>query len=161
MSGSRFIYGDDEALIKWAEERIPHQQFRTDAVAIGHERNGKVVAVAVFDTFSPNDCLVGVASDQSWRWSTPEFATVVMAFPFIQCGFSRISCIVSSRNERSLRYTRHFGWRQEGLLREAGREGEDLILFGMLRRECPYLSVAHGGAGIKHRPALYRFTPCA
>lgn len=159
MNASRFIYGDDERLVKWAEERIPDHRFRADAVAIGHERNGRIVAVAVFDTFAPNDCLVGLASDGSWRWSTPEFATVVMAYPFVQCGFSRISCIVSTLNERSLRYTRHFGWREEGLLREAGPHGEDMVLFGMLRRECPYLSAASGGAGIKVRATLYRTTP--
>lgn len=149
---NRLIYGEDERLVRWAEERIPHQQFREDAKAIGHERGGQLVAVCVFDTFSPNSCCVGLAADTSgrlpsWRWSSREFAIACMAYPFLQCGFNHITCIVSALNERSLRYTRKFGWVQEGILREAGPEGEDMILFGMLRRECRWLPPL-AGAGI-------------
>lgn len=151
MSG-RLVYGDDERLVRWAEQRIPHHRFRDDAVAIGHERADELVAVAVFDTFSPNSCMVGLAADTggrpaAWRWSSREFAMAAMAYPFLQCGFNHITCIISALNERSLRYTRHFGWVQEGVLREAGPLGEDMMIFGMLRRECRWLPPL-AGAGI-------------
>lgn len=145
---SRYIYGEDERLVAWAEARVSHQRFRSDACAIGHERDGELVGVAVFDTFSGTSCVVGLASDGSRRWMTREFAIRVMAFPFLQCGFARITCFVSTLNEASLRYTRHFGWVEEGRLREAGPTGEDMIVFGLLRRECRFLSIANGGAGI-------------
>lgn len=151
---SQFVYGDDEHLVAWAEAKIPHHRFRDDAKAIGHERDGEIVGVAVFDTFSPNGCCMGLASDGSRRWMTRDFAVAVMAYPFVQCGFNRITCIISALNEPSLRYTRHFGWTQEGVFREAGPLGEDMILFGMLRRECPFLAPIYGGAGIKRRRAV-------
>lgn len=146
---SRFIYDAHEDLVKWAETKIPHHEFRADARAIGHERNGQIVGAVVYDTFSPKSCLVGLASDGSRLWMTREFAIRAMAYPFNQCGFSHISCIVSALNPESLRYTRHFGWVQEGVLREAGPLGEDMILFGMLRRECKWLpDIAFSGKAI-------------
>lgn len=134
-----YLYGHDERLIAWAQSRL-QCEFRSDAKAIGLERNGDIAGAVVFDTFSPGDCLVHLVSDGSRRWLTREFITRSMAYPFLQIGQPRISCIISSGNTDSLRFTRHFGWTQEGVLREAGAEGEDLILFGMLRRECRFLS---------------------
>lgn len=131
---------DRDDLIPWAEERCPDRpRFRSDAHAIAIERDEEIAAVCVFDTFSENDCLVALASDGSRRWMTREFAVRCMAYPFIQLGLARISCLVSASNYASLRYTQHFGWKREGIMREAGLHGEDLILFGMLSRECRWL----------------------
>lgn len=133
-----FVYGRDEELVAWAQARIPDCRFRDDARAIGRQKNGEIVGVVVYDTFSTNQCFVHLASGAR-KWMSPEFAYHAMAFPFIQCGFPRISCIVSEANFLSLRFTRLFGWTEEGRLREAGPNGEDLVLFGMLRHECRYL----------------------
>jgi len=151
---SRYIYDRHDELVAWAEQRIRGHNFRDDAVAIGHERDGIIVGVAVFDTFSPNACLVGLASDGSRRWMTRAFAVRAMSYPFVQCGFRHIGCIVSSRNEASLRFTRGFGWTQEGVLREAGPEGEDMIMFGMLRRECRWLPMPMRMGGATPRRAV-------
>lgn len=136
---SGFIYGDDERLVAWAEDKIRHGRFRNDAQAIGHTINGELVGVVVYDTFSARSCLVSLASNGTKRWMTHEFAARAMAYPFLQCGFARLDAKVSSTNEQSLRFTRHFGFKEEGVSRQAGRDGEDLILFGMLRRECRFL----------------------
>ncbi len=137
---SRYVYDRQEELVEWAQERIDHCQFREDAVAIGHERHGTLVGVVVYDTWSPQNAFVHIASDGSRRWFTREFAIRAMAFPFQQAGCSRISCIISAGNKASLAFTRGFGgWVEEGRLREAAPGLQDIILFGMLRRECVYL----------------------
>jgi RimJ/RimL family protein N-acetyltransferase len=136
----RFVYDQHEMLVAWAEERIQDCKFRDDAKAIGQEEDGVITAVVVFDTFATNNCFVHVAAGAR-RWITPEFATLVMAFPFIQCGLPRISCIVSVDNRPSRVLTRWFGWKQEGLIRKGSPSGEDMLLFGMLREECRWLPV--------------------
>lgn len=134
----RYVYGDDERLLPWAEERIPFGSFRDDAHAIGYEKDGRLVAVVVFDTFSTTGCFVHLASEGR-KWMSRDFAAVAMAYPFIQCGFPRVTCIVSTNNAMSVRFTRLCGWVQEGVMRGAGNEGEDILIFGMLRRECRWL----------------------
>ena len=142
----QFRYHDAAEMVRWAEERISGCRFRDDATAIGMERAGALAAVVVYDTFSPSNCFVSLAAAER-HWFTHEFAIRAMAYPFVQCRFTRINCLISSNNRLSLTFTRQFGWRQEGVLREAGADGEDVLVFGMLRRECRYLSRAFGGAG--------------
>jgi hypothetical protein len=136
-----YLYGEDERLLPWAQERLRHIRFRPDAKTIGiASTDGAVRSVTVFDTFSVNDCLVHTASDGQWGWFTREYALRTMTYPFVQCGLKRITCLISSRNERSLRFTTRFGgWVEEGVQREAGLEGEDLFVFGMLKRDCLWL----------------------
>jgi hypothetical protein len=136
-----YVYGEDAELVPWAEiHTSPEHRFRPDAKAIGMRVDGQLRAVAIYDNFSLNDCLFGIASDGSRRWVTREYCRRVMAYPFIQCDFSRITCIVSRHNKPSLALTKRFGgWQLEGVLREAGTKGEDLLVFGMLRRDCLWL----------------------
>lgn len=126
-------------MIRWAEARLEGAQFRDDAVAIGNERNGRLCAVVVFDTFSTTSCLVHLVSDGSKKWMTRDFIRAGFAYPFIQCGYRRIATLVSANNEAALKLNQHFGWVIEGRMREDGLHGEDNIVMGMLRRECRYV----------------------
>lgn len=149
----RLIYGDDERLIAWAEARIPQSRFRPDAKAIGvTQAGGEVQAVFVYDTFSGTGCFMHVAAEGR-HWLPDDHRTVmtpIFAFPFLQCGFARISCVISARNRPSLAFATWCGCRREGLLREAAPDGSDYVLLGMLRRECRWIL----GAGKSEAPAL-------
>ena len=147
-----YIYpsSDDPAvldgLLAWSVERIRSTiepgfcRFRSDATAIGHAINGRLVGVVIYDTFTTGDCLFHTASDGAGRWVTKEFIIRAMAYPFHQLRQRRLTALVSEHNAASLRFTRHFGWKQEGVLREAGARGEDVILFGMLLSECRWIA---------------------
>lgn len=127
------------AMIRWAEKRLEGAKFRDDARAIGNERDGRLCAVSIYDTFTTTSCLVHLVSDGSKKWMTREFIVAGFAYPFVTCGFSRISAVVSVNNAEALRLNLHFGWVKEGVLREDGEDFSDNILLGMLRRECRWL----------------------
>lgn len=134
------VYGRRDELVEWAEERIPGCKFRDDAQTIGLAApDGAIIAATVFDTFSTSSCFVSVAADTSRNWLTRAYLYHCFAYPFIQCDFRRITCVISEHNAASLKFTRACGWVEEGVNREGGPEGEDLIIFGMLRRECRWL----------------------
>lgn len=137
-----YLYGEEDELLPWAAAKIsPMHRFRSDAKAIGMVSGGRVRAVVAYDTFSDNDCRVHLASDGKSNWMTREFAVRAMAYPFIQCNFTRISSLNSILNRPALQFALRFGWVKEGVQREAGWEGEDLLILGMLRRECRWLAV--------------------
>lgn len=134
------VYGRTAELVAWAEERIPGCKFRDDAQTIGLAApDGSIIASTVFDTFSTSSCFISVAADTSRNWLTRAYLYHCFAYPFIQCDFRRVTCVVSERNHASLRFTRACGWTQEGIIRAGGTDGEDVIIFGMLRRECRWL----------------------
>lgn len=134
----RVIYDQDDRLIPWAEQRIG-EKFRSDARAIGQERDGQIVAAVVYDNFSNVDCNMHIASDGSGKWLTRELLVRAFAFPFIQCGFRRVTGLVPADNAEALKFDLHLGFEIEGRCREAMPDGSDVIVLGMLRRNCRYI----------------------
>lgn len=135
----RVVYEPQDGMVAWAEARIPNNQFRPDARAIGITRNQELCGVVVFDNFSVGQCCLSVASDGSRRWITRELLIRVFAYPFVQLNYWRLTALVASTNADSLRFCESFGWVREGLLRQGAPNGDDMVVFGMLREECRYL----------------------
>lgn len=132
------IYGEDERLVRWAQAGMGGLAFRDDATAIGIERNGELRAVVVFDGFSHCDCNMHVVSDGSKRWLTREFLVHVFAYPFIQCGFRRVTGLVPSKNLEALRFDLKLGFQIEGHIRHAMPD-DDIVLLGMIRENCRFI----------------------
>ncbi|MFC3074920.1 GNAT family N-acetyltransferase [Shinella pollutisoli] len=145
------VYEPADEMIAWARERIDGAGFRDDARAIGLREDGAWRGVVVYDNFTTTGCWISVASDASRRWLTREFIVRSMIYPFVQLGYPRINACVSCKNAASLAFCDGFGWTQEGVMREAGSEGEDLIIFGLLRRECRWLPGRLTGKVSRHR----------
>ena len=159
MTSHMFVCDPDirESLLIWAEDLLK-VRFFSDAQCFGVMHRKGIGAVVVYDRFSDNDCVLHLASDGTGKWMTKEFLLASMHYPFNQCGLARITCMVAEDNKPSMTFTRTFGkrerktgkfagktgpnkgWFQEGRLRRAGPDGQDLILFGMLREECPYIT---------------------
>lgn len=134
------VYGENERVTKWMAEQIGINSFRDDAVSIGIERNGVLVGGAAFDTFSDRECVIHLASDGSKRWISREFIVHVFSYVFHQCNFRRITAFVSANNAPSLKIVQQFGFKEEGRARCAGADGEDVLMFGLLREECRYIT---------------------
>lgn len=136
---STVIYGQRERLIGWAAEHIGIRAFKSDAQAIGLERGGDLIAVAVFDTFSTTDCMIHIASDGSGHWLTRAFLAHVFSFPFIQCGYLRVMSPIDESNQRALRFNRHLGFEQEGRHPFAAKDGGAVLTMGLLRDHCRFI----------------------
>ncbi|QQE35008.1 GNAT family N-acetyltransferase [Agrobacterium tumefaciens] len=120
-------------------------KFRDDASAIGVRSDEGLHGVVVFDSFTTTGCWVSVVSDGGRKWITRELIIRVFAYPFIQLDYPRLNSFVSVNNADAIRFNEHFGFQREGVLREAGESGEDLIVYGMLRRECRWLPERFSG----------------
>lgn len=145
------VFQPQADIVAWVAERIGIT-FRDDAKAIGVTRDGKLAGGVVFDTFSDHSCCISVASDGTANWLTREFVAAVFAYPFSQLGLRRLSALVSVNNAASLRFVKAFGFTEEGRLREDGEDGEDLIVFGLLARECRHLP--HSFTGKRRRSGV-------
>lgn len=134
---SRIIYDEQERMTSWAAARMNHDgfRFRDDAQAIGREIDGELVAVVVFDTFSDGDCLIHVVSDGSRRWFSRPFVIMAMAYPFQQLHKRRITALVREDNDASNALCSNFGFVLEGRMRSAAGEGQDMLLWGLLRED--------------------------
>lgn len=134
----RIIYDQDERLLSWAAKIIGIERFREDARAIGQEVGGELNAVVVFDTFSPSDCHMHIASDGSRRWLNRELLIRAFAYPFIQCNLPRVTAMVPANNHAALKFDRHIGFVDEGFHPHAFHGG-DLRSLGLLRTSCRFI----------------------
>lgn len=134
---AKVIYGDEARLLPWAKARIGIS-FRRDAYSMGLERDGELVAVVVFDNFSDGDCNMHIASDGSRRWMNKDLLLAAFAYPFAQLGFRRVTGLVASSNEGSLRLAEHVGFVREGYHPRA-LPNDDLISLGLLKEHCRFV----------------------
>jgi len=134
-----YLYGLDYLLIPWVEERIEGMVFDKDAKAIGAARAGEIVACVVFDEFTRVGCQMAIASDGHKRWLTREYIVRTFCYPFVQCGLGRVGSLVSVENVQAIKLNQWMGFKQEGVIRQSGVHGEDMIAFGMLRDECRFV----------------------
>lgn len=139
MSVPGIILDDPDRLIAWAGEQLAIGFF-SDARAIGWGTADDIRAVAIYERWTGTDCVVHLVSDQRPGWLSRQFIASGFAYPFIVCGLRRITGLVPADNHRALKLNRHFGYRIEGQLRSASENGGDLIIMGMLREECPFIS---------------------
>ena len=134
------VYDRRDDLLAWAAEKMgsPNMQWAPDTATIGVERGDALCAVAAYNIFSGSGCCAHIATDGSRAWASRGILAALFAYPFIQCGLDRITLPISRKNIRSQILALKLGFSFEGRLAR-NHDGEDEILLGMLREECPWL----------------------
>lgn len=124
------IYEGDAAVARWAAERLGFESFGPCS-SIGVERNGVIVAAAVFNNFRwPDIEITFVRSDA--HWATPHVVRTILRYPFIQLNCKRITAITEATNHRARGFLCKLGFQQEGYHPDARPSG-DAVSFGLLR----------------------------
>lgn len=141
---SKLIYGQENRLLPWAEERTG-VTYRRDAYTIGLEKDGEIVAVVIYDAFGENDLNMHIASDGTRAWMNKALLVSAFAYPFIQLGMLRVTGLVPADNEAALKFDEHLGFVREGYHPKAGPGGKDLISLGLLKENCRFIpkGIAH------------------
>ena len=139
------LLANSEQLVAWVEDRLGTKFFR-DARAIGWGDDDRVRAAVAYERWTEVECSIHVASDGAGHWLTRPFLAAIFFYPFVQANRRRLTVPVPADNEHALRFVRHIGFRDEGVLRQAGADGCDIIILGMLRQECRFLPREYRGA---------------
>lgn len=134
---TRIVWDRPDEVAAWVAPRIGEEKFEL-ATAIGLERYGQLIAGVVYTGLTDRSVQMHIAAIPGKRWCTREFILAFFGYPFVQLRLSRVTALVRASNVDSLKFCDHIGMTREGVLREATAEG-DLVIFGMLRRECRYL----------------------
>lgn len=114
--------------------------------ALGVGRDGQLIAGVVYYNYEPRDrnIYVHIASD-SPRWSAPSTMRVLFAYPFIQLDCVRITALIPRSNRRCREFTmgdrkrKGMGFREEGCHPLGFLAKEDLMSYGLLRKNCRFI----------------------
>ena len=134
-----------KAMLDWAARRVGVEAWPDDSKAIGAVHDGRLVGVVVYNMFLDQGCSIHIATDKSRRWATRRTLDAFFRYPFIQCGLHRITGYTPADNMPALVLITRLGFRFEGVQREAFN-GRDLVVSGMLKRECRFLLPRDGEA---------------
>lgn len=110
------------------------------------DRGQLVGAVRVYDERGdPDNRMASImGASTSPRWFTKKtiqaVANMIYQDPPYGVGIRRLNSFIDASNERSITVTERIGFKREGVLRQAGSGRQDVIILGMLKEECPWLT---------------------
>jgi len=142
------LANQDEMVAKWVASRMPIFEFgSTPYTALGlMNQAGMIIAGCVYQNYTKADIHMHVAALPDKRWLNRPFLGECFRYPFEQLGCKRVTGLVPSKNTDAQRFDEHLGFIYEGRIRQILPDGDDLIIYGMLREECRFLKVGlnHG-----------------
>jgi len=136
---SRLIFDDNARVAAWCEQQIEHfSGWGSDPRAIGYELEGELAGAVVYTNYSGANVFATIAMTAP---ITKRFLFSIFWCPFVQFGVNHISCAIEASNLKSVNLCSRMGFLLEGRMREAAVGGEDVLIMGMLKRECPWLAI--------------------
>lgn len=146
--GKFIVANQDKQVAQWVASKITIFEFgSTPYTAIGlANETGALLAGVVYQNYTKTDIHMHVAALPGKRWLSRAFLGEGFRYPFEQLGCKRVTGLVPGRNIIAQQFDEHLGFTQEGRVRHILANGDDLIIYGMLREECRFLNVGrhHG-----------------
>lgn len=136
MLGS-VLFGADEMVGDFVKARVEDFEPR-NYTALGVIRNGALVAGVIYHNFRKTDLEVVIAAS-SPNWCFPATMRTLFAYPFGQLRVQRMTALVGRKNKPSRKLVLGLGFKEEGCCRKAFFNGEDAMIYGLLRNECKFL----------------------
>jgi len=127
MSVSRLIFDDKERVGTWVAERVKQLASWGDFYAMGAELNGELVSGVVYNNVGASNATCHIAVSKPTK-TLSELLDHAFVYAFKQLGLKRLTVFVESTNEKSLKITSHIGFVEEGVMHQAGDNGQDVIV---------------------------------
>jgi hypothetical protein len=129
----RVVYDHPQSFIGWASCELG-LEIVAPYYAIGFVENGKPKGAAVLQSYTGEDIELTIVG----AWSRGMFRIIAdYVFNHLKC--QRMTARTRVSNKKVARVMRGSGFRVEGQVRRYYPDGEDALLFGMLRLECRFL----------------------
>ena len=128
------------SLNKWASDRIKGKgEFPPDTGNIGIIKDGKIAAVCVYSDYTGSGVMMNIASDGTKRWLNRAFLRACFWWPFEMLKVRRVTGLVRVDQPDVIKFDKHLGFKEEGVIREGEEDGTDLVILGMLKSECRWI----------------------
>lgn len=138
----RIIGNQRQRGLEWAIPRLDAGVGHWDgASCLILERGGSITAVAVYNHYYPKKSVELSIASIGGGWLTRPFLSAVFRTPFVEWEMRRVGSSISADNHKSIRFCEHLGFQREGCIRQGAPNGQDLLLYGLLKEECRWGNV--------------------
>ena len=129
----------DTRVVDFVAERIGGRPEK--CMAVGLERDGVIVAGALYEKCNGRNVFFHGASDGTRRWATREFIRELVRFPFVERDVPRMTAVAAASNEAAIAFDQKLGFEEEGRLAQAAYDGSDSVYLTLWRHKCPWLAL--------------------
>jgi len=139
---TKVVYGQDQRVGQFVAKGLHDVDGLEDFgkfVTIGIEKNGDIVAGAVYNNMRSNGAipfdmnLAFYASSPAW--ATRSNMEAILGYPFHSLKLKRITAIVMKSNKKVKKLISSLGFKYEGKARQAWDGESDAFIYGMLKEE--------------------------
>lgn len=123
------------SVISWVAERLENTFFSEGSVALGFQRNDKLVAGVVYGDWNYRSIGASIVIDGP---ITSGFLAAMFHYPFIVCQVDKIIVQVSDDNIKSKTLACKLGFVEEARIKEACVNG-DMVLYTLPRNTCRFI----------------------
>jgi len=110
--------------------------WRPEATCIGCERDGQLVAAAMFDYCNGASIFAHIAVTGRF---TREWLWFICYYPFVQLGCQVVIGLVNETNHAAQRFDEHFGFRLQCAIPQADPDGA-LLIYTLRKEDCRFLT---------------------
>ena len=139
--GGDLSYMHGEIVVNWVARKISDKLGFDNPIGIGIMNwNHDIVVGVVLDNYrvESNSICVSLAITGKKAF-TRRFIKNVFRTIFNDIGVNRVSAMIEHDNVKSIRAIEALGFVREGVMREQSYNMKDLVVYGMLNRECRWL----------------------
>ena len=126
-----------EELGIWLANRLGSTYASGTSICIGFKENGIIKSVASFENYNGKSVLGHLAIDDGRM--NKEWAIYCFDYVFNQLKVNKLIGIVDSNNQKALRLDTHFGYIEECIIKDAGKDG-NLHILSMTKEQCKMLN---------------------
>jgi RimJ/RimL family protein N-acetyltransferase len=149
------VIGEKQWVAAWVAERLGRSVEDWGRFsAIGLWEDDGLIAGFVFNHFNPPDIAIHLAAVPGSNWCTKSVWAVVFDYVFNQLGCSRATGSIRGRNQKARKLAERLGGVLEGTLRKASPDGDDVVLYGLLKEDCKWIKAEFLKRSGKELPIL-------
>jgi RimJ/RimL family protein N-acetyltransferase len=122
--------------IAWAKQTIGISGLTGDVAAISVlDNQDQFLAVTLYSAYTRTNIDMHIAARPKSHWLSRAYFNASFELPFLVLEVPRITGLIRASNLNAQRFVSRLGFKYEGCMRRAFEDGEDLVLYGMLREE--------------------------
>jgi RimJ/RimL family protein N-acetyltransferase len=137
-SDAAHLRAEQHRFLAWAAARLDCD-WPPESLALAVLEGDEIRAVIVFNAFYERYASMHIVTDQTARWASRAVLAKIFTYAFDVLALERVSGYTPSRRIKAITMALRLGFVVEGRQREAAGDGDDLVLTGLLRRECRWL----------------------
>ncbi len=127
MTESRLVFDDRERVGEWVAKEVEQRCTWGSFYAMGAEVNGQIVSGVVFNNFNECNATAHIAVSKPNKLFL-ELLDHAFLYAFEKCGLRRLTGLVEADNSKALKLDKHIGFKEEGVMEQAGSDGQDIIV---------------------------------